>query len=693
MAINRSNPTLTMRLLRILCLTACVSVASAQTKKIVDDNFSDNRNLWEINPIQIITNGEYIINSSPDGDESLLSRHIDRQKDYILAAEFSQLGGSNDCAFGLTWGDSDEDYNLFLISSSGEYVVYSGNPSDVKGWKKSNLLKAAQGQMHRLRVENIAGKMTFFINEAKVDERKSFPVFGNWLGVIVFDQGRISMDNFQFIQDQVIELPNENSSYEKEDLGTLINSDDDELGPIIASDGKTLYFARQNIAENTGGVDDDEDVWFSVNQHERWSFARNMGRPVNTPSSDNLVAVSADNNTLMFAKSNELFLKHRTENSWSESEKLKLSFQNQSEYFVASLTTDNKAVLFSAKLSANLFYDPKRNEGDLYVSVKDKSNNWAVPVNLGAKINTAGNETSPYLSADGKTLYFATDGRPGFGYQDIFYARRLDETWTNWSEPVNLGQGVNTPGFDAYYTVPASGDYAYYVSQGREEKADIYRIRLHEEVKPNPVTVLTGLVLNSKTKAPLSARIHFENLSSGIEVGEARSDPKTGAYRIVLPFGTTYGIRAALMGYYSVHENMELKLTGSKYTELRKDLFMTPLEVGETIKLNNVFFEAGLPVLKPESYPELNRLIEILKENPGIAIELAGHTDHKGDAATLLKLSEDRVKTVKSYLVTSGINESRIAGTGYGDTRPVAPSDTEENSQLNRRVEFKITKK
>jgi outer membrane protein OmpA-like peptidoglycan-associated protein len=510
--------------------------------------------------------------------------------------------------------------------------------------------------------------------------------------VIIFDQGKVSIDNYQFIQDQQISLPAVSDAFAKEDLGSLINSDDDELGPIIASDGKTLYFARQNIADNTGGVDDDEDVWTSSNLNERWSLARNMGRPVNTVMSDNLVAVSADNNSLMFAKANELFLKHRTEHSWSESEKLKLSFQNQSEYFVASLTTDNKAVLFSAKLASNLYYDVKRNEGDLYVSVKDKSNNWTAPVNLGKMINTAGNETSPYLSADGTTLYFATDGRPGYGYQDIFFSRRLDDSWTSWSEPVNLGPGVNTPGFDAYYTVPAMGDFAYFVSQGRSGKADIYRIRLHEEVKPKPVTVVAGLVLNGKTKAPLSARIHFESLTTGVEVGEARSDPKTGAYRIVLPFGVTYGIRASLMDYYSVHENIELPVTG-QYTEVRKDLLMMPLEVGQSIKLNNVFFEAGLPTLKSESYPELNRLIEILKENPNISIDLAGHTDHKGDKATLLKLSQDRVATVETYLVSNGINESRITGSGYGDTMPVAPSDTEENSRLNRRVEFKITKK
>ena len=197
----------------------------------------------------------------------------------------------------------------------------------------------------------------------------------------------------------------------------------------------------------------------------------------------------------------------------------------------------------------------------------------------------------------------------------------------------------------------------------------------------------------SVTRTPLSARIHFEDLADGVEVGEARSDPKTGAYRIVLPFGTNYGVRANVKDYYAVHENIELQQRSRKYTELRKDLLLIPLQIGETVKLNNVFFEAGLPTLRSESYPELNRLIEVLKENPGISIDLSGHTDHGGDATTLLRLSQNRVVTVKGYLVAHGIDETRITGTGYGDTQPLAAGDTEESRKLNRRVEFKITKK
>ena len=465
------------------------------------------------------------------------------------------------------------------------------------------------------------------------------------------------------------------------------------MGPIISADGKTLFFARQNVKDNIGGVYDDEDIYYSQNEKDAWMRAKNMGRGLNTGLADNLIAVSADNNTMIFEKDNAIAVRHRTATGWSDFENININFKNESDYFVASFSADGKAVVFSAKLKQNMYYDPKREEVDLYVSVKDKNNNWSGPINLGSTINTNGDETSPFLSADGKTLYFASNGRPGYGYQDIFLAKRKGDSWTEWTTPLNLGPNINTAGFDAYYTVPAAGDYAYFVSYDKGYgKADIFRIKLHEDIKPNPVTLVKGSVLNSKDKTPLAAAIHFEDLSTGAEVGEARSDPKTGQYQIVLPVGVNYGIRANVSGFYSIHENIELK-QNSKYDEVFKDLLMVPIAIGETVKLNNVFFEAGLPTLKPESYPELDRLVKILVDNPGIYIELSGHTDAKGNPDALMKLSQDRVDAVKAYLVKNNIAAERISGTGYGATQPIAPSDTEENSRLNRRVECKIVKK
>jgi outer membrane protein OmpA-like peptidoglycan-associated protein len=186
--------------------------------------------------------------------------------------------------------------------------------------------------------------------------------------------------------------------------------------------------------------------------------------------------------------------------------------------------------------------------------------------------------------------------------------------------------------------------------------------------------------------------VHFENIDNGTDMGEARTDPKTGAYQIILPFGFHYGVRASTKGYYSVHENLDLKEV-AKYSEVTKDLLMVPIEIGETVKLNNVFFDPGQPTLKPASFPELDRLVAILKENTAIFIELEGHTDNLGKPAILQKLSEDRVESVKKYLIDHGIHGNRISGKGYGATKPIALGNTDEDRKLNRRVEFRIIKR
>lgn len=670
-----------------------VACAVGQSNLVFRQDFSKNASGFQLNQHQSIADGLLLLNTPEDGDDLLTNVFLDPSKDLVISVELKQVAGLTEEPFGLLWGSDNEKSHFFMINSSRQYAIHSGDVSQLKKWKPLPVIKP-MGEVNELKIHRSADKVEYFINSVKVDEQKAMPLHGNWLGVLSLAQMQLQVDNFTVSQDQKIELPtNVTNFFAKENLGTGVNSENDELGPIISSDGNSLYFARQNVAENIGGEYDDEDIWYSVFESNTWLKAKNFGRSLNTGQADNLVSVSADNNTMFFEKDNAFAVRHRTATGWSDFEKLDLSFKNESDFFVANISSDGKALIFSAKLRDNIAYSADRQESDLYVSLKDENEKWTTPLNLGTIINTPGDETSPFLSADGKTLYFASDGRPGYGYQDIFMSRRKGESWTDWTVPVNLGPSINTPGFDAYYTVPAAGDYAYFVSfDNGFGKADIFRIKLHEDVKPNPVILLKGVVLNSSTKAPLSAVIHFENLVTGKAVGDARSDPKTGRYQIVLPYGVNYGIRAVTSGFYSVHENVALEQKSS-YAEITKDLLMVPIELGETVKLNNVFFEAGLPVLKTTSYPELNRLVVILKENSGIHIQLEGHTDAKGNAEALMKLSQERVDAVKRYLVESGILPERISGQGYGATRPVAPSDTEENSKLNRRVEFKITKK
>jgi outer membrane protein OmpA-like peptidoglycan-associated protein len=384
---------------------------------------------------------------------------------------------------------------------------------------------------------------------------------------------------------------------------------------------------------------------------------------------------------------------HRSAEGWSHLEDIGIKFNNESAYLEGCLSADGKAIIFTAKLESNINYRPDVDERDIYVCVKKLNGTWSVPIHTGKILNTPGDEYSPFLSADGKTLFFATDGRPGYGDVDIFMSKRLSDGWNKWSEPVNLGLGINTAVFDAYFTIPASGEYAYMVSNIKSYgHNDIIRLKIPKSLRPDPVVLVSGKVLNAKTGKPLKAKIRFEDLRQHSEVGEARSDPATGDYNIILQAGKNYGFHAASQGFLSLNENLEL-LTLGQYTELTKNLYLIPIEVGESIQLKNVFFVVSKAQLKPESYPELDRLVEIMKENSTMEIELEGHTDSRGNPNDNLLLSQQRVVAVKAYLVSKGISSKRITGKGYGGARPVADSDTEENRQLNRRVEFKITKK
>jgi outer membrane protein OmpA-like peptidoglycan-associated protein len=682
-------------------LILLTSPAKGQLPVILHETFDENKYGWfegETKDYRVLLqDGKYLIEAPEGGWMSYLAPYVEPKKDFSFEATFRQIDGKDNNGIGFIWGfDGQDGMNNFTFTTSGYYRIYCSDRtlgvSDE--WRETNLINSL-GEDNKLKVEQINNVLTFYINGKKVATTSSFPWNGKYVGFVTYTKMKLLIDDYVFKHDIRINLPSQLAPTGiRENLGKNINSKFDEVSPKISSDGKTLYFGRKHSPENVGGLKDKEDIWEShtVDGHT-WSKSRNLGVPINTPTTNNLVSVSTDNNSFLFHVNDGFGLRHRTAAGWSPIEDLGIHFKNESDFLEGSLTPDGKAILFVAKLKSNAFYRPEEKERDIYVCYKKSDGTWSSPIHTGRVLNSKGDEYSPFLSADNKTLYFASNGRPGYGDVDIFMSRRLSESWNQWSEPVNLGLGVNTVGFDAYYTLPASGDYGYMVSNIKSEGlTDIIRFKLPETVKPDPVILVQGKVLNGKTQQPLEAVIYFDDLHSGKEVGEARSDPATGDYQIVLSAGKTYGYHAAAPGFLSVNENLEL-VDLAEYGELRKDLLLVPIEIGESIQLKNVFFVQSKAMLLPESYPELDRLVRIMKDNITVEIELEGHTDGRGDPKANLALSEARVEAVKQYLISKGISEKRIVGKGYGGARPMVSNDTEENRQLNRRVEFKITKK
>jgi outer membrane protein OmpA-like peptidoglycan-associated protein len=488
-------------------------------------------------------------------------------------------------------------------------------------------------------------------------------------------------------------------------LGPNVNTRYVETHPVISPNGRTLYFARESNPDNVGGGRDPQDVYYSTlvsGKNKTWSLAKNLGGPVNTPDDPNGIAsVSANGqNAILINIYNRdgtmdplgCSITKRTRMGWTQPvpQVIKDFVNLDKEHVDFFQATSGKAMLMAVERPDGM------GGQDIFVSfpVPEQTNTWSKPKSLGPNVNTAKSDFAPFLAADEKTLYFASEGRGGYGKSDIFYTKRLDDTWTNWSPPRNLGPVVNSPDFDAYYTISAAGQDAYLVSSrnGVDGSKDIFRISLAPAFQPEVVTLVTGRVLDVNTGKPIRAIIHYENLLTGEEIGVTETDPADGSYTIVLPSGVQYGYRAEAKGY--IAENANLDVTAKdKYSEEKKDLYLVPFNVGQTVKMNNIFFPQSKYYLNTSSYPELLRLIRILKDYPTVEIKLSGHTDNQGDPALNLKLSQDRVNEVKRYLVTHGIKGERITTEGFGGTKPVASNDQEETRSKNRRVEFTITKK
>jgi outer membrane protein OmpA-like peptidoglycan-associated protein len=489
-----------------------------------------------------------------------------------------------------------------------------------------------------------------------------------------------------------------------ENLGPNINSELPELRPTISPDGTILFFICENHPANTkyGSIKNSQDIWYSEKDSTgKWGEAVHMRDPINTTFYNAVYWVSPDNNRLLirgafmdgsYAGKGVSMTYRKRNGGWSRPNMLNI--KNYYKYdrgmqSGASMANDGQTLLF--------YMSEKKEDydNDLYVCFLEKDGSWTEPKSLGKKINLPGyNEMTPYLASDGVTLYFSSNRPGGLGDNDIWKTTRLDKSWQKWSDPVNLGSPINTPGWDAFFTLDAGGEYAYLTtSLDTYGESDIVRVKLLEKAKPNPVLLVSGNVYNAKTKQPLSASLVYETLPDGTVAGNGVSSPADGAFKIVLPYDKNYSIRASADKFFAISENLNLdSLVKAGYKEIHKDLYLVPIEVGQVVRLNNVFFDFDKYNLRPESFAELDRVVKLLEENPAIEIEMSAHTDSRWSDEYNFVLSDNRARSVMEYILSKGISPSRITAHGYGETRPVATNETDEGRQLNRRVEFTIMK-
>lgn len=494
-------------------------------------------------------------------------------------------------------------------------------------------------------------------------------------------------------------MDNLRTNLQAERLNDNVNSPYKEYKPLLSPTGTTLFFSRKNHPGNMGGVTDDEDIWYSeMDSTGEWQEAVNAGPELNNEEPNFVSGITPDGNTVVLLLGNRYEKKGKMSagvsistkegDSWTQPYNLDIvndyNYHEKVNYFL----TNNRQVLLLA-----VEREDTNGERDFYVSFFQEDSVWSEPLNMGEIVNSVGDESSPFLAADDETLYFSTNGRGGYGGYDIYVSKRLDETWTNWSEPQNLGPDINSERDDLFFNIPVTGNYAYYTKAVSDDDADIFRVELPLRVMPKEVIVVKGRLLNQETGEPIEAKIVYEKLPEGLTVGITKSHSVTGEYEIVLPKGQLYGFRAESEGFLPVNENIDLTGEAPPNDELNRDMSLVPIAVKATIVLNNIFFDFDRATLKRESFPELNRLTDFMKESPVAKVAIAGHADSTGDPTYNQWLSEWRAQAVAKYLIKNGIAEERLKVEFYGADKPAESNATREGRSKNRRVEFTILEK
>ncbi len=478
--------------------------------------------------------------------------------------------------------------------------------------------------------------------------------------------------------------------FEPHNLGDSINSTTRDYSPFITPDGSTLLFNR--LLNN--GAAGNEDFYISYFKEGHWTRAKNLGNIINTDNNEGAQCMSVDGSYMFFTRCNDkrnmssgcdLYLTYKEKGSWTPPTPLGPPINTGDWESQPSFSADGRTLYFAAHRS-------KIGSGgaDIYVSKLQADGKWSMPENLGPAINSMGDENSPFIHPDGVTLYFASNGHVGMGRMDLFVSRK--QTDGTWSKPQNLGYPINTKDDETNLIVTADGKTAYYSSSMGKggNNLDIYTFVLNPDVQATPVNYLKGKVLDKKTNKALAATLELVNLKTGRVVREAESNSQDGEFMFCLPAGEgEYAIEAVMPGYLIFSGHMDIQTTSENIAH-NSDVLMEPIAIGANINLNNIYFTTASAELQKKSFSELFLLVQLLKENPTMKIEIGGHTDNTGTSEDNLNLSQHRAESVLEFIKAKGISSERLLAKGYGETVPIASNETEDGRSKNRRTSIRI---
>lgn len=484
--------------------------------------------------------------------------------------------------------------------------------------------------------------------------------------------------------------------YNPVNLCNNINTANHEYVNAISADGSMLIFTvRSPLGGNNMQRFFREEFFVSYLKDGHWSQARPMPFVSGDSKSEGALALSFDDRTIFFTSchrpdgygSCDIYYSTRQGDKWSDPVNLGPAVNSPRWESQPSLSPDGRTLYFASNRSGGV------GGSDIWKAELQDDGTWCLLQNLGEVINTRGDEMSPYIHADGQTLYFSSTGHPGLGGADLFMSRMHADG--SWSEPVNLGYPINTHADEINLIVHPDGHSAYISSDLPEGKGgyDIYKFDLHEEIKPLPVSYVKGTVRDAQTMKPLKARIELIELEKGETVVMSNSDPVSGEFIAVLPAGLKYALNANKENFIFYSHHFALDSITGIFDPVKLDIFLKPLSAGQTGILRNVFFAHDSYRLESTSKAELNKLLDFLRNNPEVEMEISGHTDNVGSRAYNLDLSTKRAKAVYEYLVSKGVDSNRLIYKGMADKYPVDTNSTPEGRANNRRTEFKIINK
>jgi len=490
---------------------------------------------------------------------------------------------------------------------------------------------------------------------------------------------------YQFAIDYAAKKNPSDYKFEPQNMGDSINTSVPEYFPTISLDGNHLVFTRRVHGTN-------EDFYQSDRKPNGWTTAKALLGNINTNNNEGALNISQDGQWLIFTGCNfqngfgscDLFISYLTPDGWSTPENMGPNFNTEFWESAPSLSPDKRDLYFTSNRPGGF------GGNDIYVSHRTENGRWSAPENMGPSINTAGDESAPFIHADNNSLYFTSNGLPGYGGDDLFVVRRTASG--EWGIPENLGYPINTIENEGSLFVAADGKTAYYASDRADTRGqlDLYTFELRLDLRPARTIWVKGKVYDKKTGKGLPSSVELGDLKNKRIVSKLQTD-ETGNYLTTLPMGNDYAFNVNRKGYLFFSENFTLS-NSSADSVYQMDIPLQPIEANASVILKNIFFDVNMYDLKPASQIELDDVVKLLKENPLVSVQINGYTDNVGKPADNLLLSQNRAKSVVNYLKSKSVDPRRLSFKGYGDTQPVSPNTTEAGRAQNRRTELKVVK-